>query len=101
MYSNEMRDTHSVKTATIVNRAHHLRRRMRDIRDPEQREAGEAFQQESSGPSFLLFRRLGFTRRMNENSQRGATFWFVLGAWLLLAAVICAAVAMALHWKPL
>jgi len=98
MYSNEMRDTHSVKTATIVNRAHHIRRRMRDLREPER---GEAFQQECSSPRFVLFRRLGLARRMNENSQRGAAFWFVLGAWLLFAAVICAAVAMALHWKPL
>jgi hypothetical protein len=90
MYKQGTSTTRCVKNATIVDQAHHIRRRMRDLREPE------AAEQETT-PRFLLFRKLGPPRW--KTTERGAAFWFVLGAWLLFAALICAAVIVALHWK--
>jgi hypothetical protein len=71
----------------------------KDLHEPEAFKSNELSTNESVVPTFILFTRFRFSGTKTNDAGRGAEVWFVVGAWLLVAAFVLAAVVVTLHLK--
>lgn len=99
MHNKENHDGRCVKTAPIVENAHRIRRRMRDLREPTMGDDESAIATVRSSPRLLLFTKFPRFRRKDLEPQGDVQSWFVLGAWLFIVALIVAIVIATLHWR--